>query len=80
MTEMRKRIAQAICDCDAAGPLAWSAALVVAGNVIEAMREPTKAMVITAMKTVGPKEFLNNPLNYNLLIWEAMIDEALRDE
>lgn len=47
---------------------------------IAAMREPTHAMAIAALRSVPPEAFLKNQLNYNLLIWAATIDEALRDE
>lgn len=46
---------------------------------IEAMREPTEAMVRAAGGPCVNLERADNPLYEPQLVWEDMIDEALKD-
>lgn len=69
---MIERVAMAILDCEAAGPISGSAARVVARAAIEAMREPTLAMA-------GMGDRCSDPLDPRA-VWRAMIDAALESK
>lgn len=91
--ELVERVALAITDCEAAGPLTLSAARVVARAAIEAMREPNDAMGAAGLlatddsmmrlteaerEAVGWADRLaGNPSKWMKPVWRAMIDAAL---
>jgi hypothetical protein len=66
MSEMVERVARAIAYSETADPEMWSAFVEVASAAIEAMREPTEAMVERAVSIKN---------DYG---WRSMIDEALK--
>lgn len=91
---MVERCARAICDCEAAGPISWSAAKVVARAMLQALREPDEAMLdaanalevtkhVDAMATLAMTHGVEPlPQEPTALVqwWQAMIDAILEGE
>lgn len=75
MSEMIERVSKAILEC----PNASDYETLVAKRAIEAMREPTDAMMLAAEKAEPQLEcFLAKEESPSYLIWQAMIDETLK--
>jgi hypothetical protein len=81
MSEMIEQVAEALIAANER--LSWTEARDLARVVIEAMREPTDAMIVAgffdadhSIESVG--DLAPPPEDQPRLIWQAMIDEALK--
>lgn len=58
----------------------WRSEQIVRAILKKLRYAPSKAMSLAGLRSVGAAAFLNNQLDYNLKVWEAMIDEALHND
>lgn len=77
MTSMIEKVARAISLSQTQTETMWQAFLPEARAAIEAMREPTEAMIESAIPIVPD---CGSPHNYPEPIWQEVIDAALKEE